>query len=143
LTKRRAPITGKLRLFEAVRRDDAFAEVTPLPFSDGAVTDADPAIAWDQSFNVFCSGRETPGRLNLFIAFRNPGIWSLPLRLPDSVSGKTRNQDAHLSADDGSGRPAIKGVCTSRQQPQGIRLALDCRALSGLAMTAQSSPCRL
>ncbi|MBS0417010.1 MAG: PD40 domain-containing protein [Proteobacteria bacterium] len=93
------PVTGKFHLFRASLVGGTYAQVAPMPFTDEKVTDVDSAVAPDQSYLVFCSSRETPGRLNLFVAFRRGGGWSKPMRLPDAVNGASSNTEARLSAD--------------------------------------------
>ena len=93
------PVTGKFHLFRAALVGGAYTQVAPLPFTDEKITDVDSAVAPDQSYLIFCSSRETPGRLNLFLAFRHDGSWSKPIRLPDTVNGASNNTEARLSAD--------------------------------------------
>jgi hypothetical protein len=52
------PATKRFRLYHAKRRaDGSYVTPVPLPFSTGATTDVDPAMAPDESFMVFGSGR--------------------------------------------------------------------------------------
>src|SRR5690606_723357 len=53
--------SGKFRLYRSPFRDGRYEAAQALPFSDGRVSDVDPAVAPDESFVVFGSGRK-PGR---------------------------------------------------------------------------------
>ncbi len=90
--------SGKFRLFRAQYRDGHYLAAVPLPFSDGSSTDVDPAVAPDESFVIFGSGR-TPGRgIDLFIAYRDGSDWSAPQSLHD-VNTPGSDAEARLSPD--------------------------------------------
>jgi Tol biopolymer transport system component len=90
--------SGRFRLFRAQYRDGHYLAAVPLPFSDGSSTDVDPAVAPDESFVVFGSGR-TPGRgIDLFIVYREGVGWGTPQSL-DEVNGPGSDAEARLSPD--------------------------------------------
>jgi Tol biopolymer transport system component len=91
---------GKFRLFRASFRDGAFAAPQPLPFSMEGISDVDPAIAPDDSYLIFCSERDTPGTLALYIAFRRDGAWRAPIRLPDRINAGGAIIEPRLSPDE-------------------------------------------
>ena len=91
--------TGKFRLFRSQYRDGAYAVAQPLPFSDGSATDVDPAVAADESFVVFGSGRVPKRSIDLFIAFRNADGWSDPQSLGDVVNSPGSDAEPRLSLD--------------------------------------------
>jgi Tol biopolymer transport system component len=87
------------RLFRAAYVNGAYQEPQPLPFSDGNVTDVDPAVAPDESFVVFGSGRAPARQIDLFIAFRDGGHWGTPIHLGDVVNSAGSDAEARLSPD--------------------------------------------
>jgi hypothetical protein len=91
--------SGKFRLFRAQRRNEAYLAAEPLPFSDGTATDVDPAVAPDESFVVFGSGRVPKRSIDLFIAFRDGDHWSEPQSLGDPVNSAGSDAEARLSPD--------------------------------------------
>jgi Tol biopolymer transport system component len=93
------PATGKFRLFRAQYRDGRYEPPQPLPFSDGTVSDVDPAVAPDESFIVFGSGRRPGQGMDLFIAWRERGRWSTPVWMGDRVNSPGSDAEARLSPD--------------------------------------------
>jgi hypothetical protein len=91
---------GKFHLFRAVPSGKGYAQPQPLPFTDIAHTDADPAVSADESFLVFGSNRPPSEKLSLYVVFRHGKSWGVPVRLPDSVNDGAPVMDAHLSADE-------------------------------------------
>jgi hypothetical protein len=91
------PTTSKFRLFRTQSAGDGFLAPASLPFSDGEVADFDPAVAPDESFIVFSSGRlPAPAKQAiLFIAFAQNGHWTAPRALEPLVPGL----EARLSPD--------------------------------------------
>lgn len=77
------PGTRHTRLYVSRRVDGRYQTPQAVPFSDGAVSDYDPAVAPDQSFIVFSSDRApTPANHSgLFIAFARHAGWSTPVAL--------------------------------------------------------------
>ena len=93
------PHTGKFRLFRAQSRDGGYLPAQPLPFSDGTSTDVDPAVAPDESFLVFGSGR-LPGRgIDLFVVFREGAGWGQPVHLGNDVNTTKSDAEPRLSPD--------------------------------------------
>jgi len=70
-------------------------------FSVDAYGDVDPAVAPDESFLIFSSGRPPalPHTADLFIVFRTPNGWSEPLDLRQLISDKVFGVEARLSPD--------------------------------------------
>ncbi len=93
------PVTDKFRLYVARRRKGQYLEAAEMLFWTPDIGTFDPAVAPDQSYLVFCSGAETPGRAALFISFNGARGWSQPRRLPDTAVGRENLKDVHLSAD--------------------------------------------
>jgi Tol biopolymer transport system component len=92
----------KFHLFRAQYRNGSYETPVQLSFStDDAVGDFDPAVAADESFVVFSSGRAPATTTSLFVAFRNAdGSWSAPQYMGDSVNSGAPNIEARLSPDD-------------------------------------------
>lgn len=89
--------TGRFRLFRAQLGNGQYEHAQPLPFSDGTVTDVDPAVAPDESYLVFGSGR-LPGRgIDLFIVFRNGSSWAQPVHLGDAINTSKSDAEPRLS----------------------------------------------
>lgn len=93
------PATGKFRLFRSQYRDGHYAQAVPLPFSDGTVGDVDPAVAPDESFVVFGSGRRPERGMDLYIAYRDRGRWSTPVWMGGQVNSEGSDAEARLSPD--------------------------------------------
>ena len=91
--------TGRFQLFSAPRSGADYVEPAPLPFSDGSTTDVDPAVAPDQSFIVFGSGRRANADIDLYIAMREGASWSAPQYLGDVVNSRTSDAEPRLSSD--------------------------------------------
>ncbi|HEV7703397.1 MAG TPA: hypothetical protein VGO46_03850, partial [Gemmatimonadaceae bacterium] len=92
----------KFHLFRAQFRNGHYETPVQLSFStDDAVGDYDPAVAADESFIIFSSGRAPAKTTSLFVAFRNAdGSWSAPQYMGDSVNAGASNIEARLSPDD-------------------------------------------
>jgi Tol biopolymer transport system component len=91
--------SGKFRLFRSQSRESGFDPPVPLPFSTGAFTDVDPAVAPDESFLVFGSGRPPARSMDLFIVYRSNGQWGEPRHLGDEVNSAGSDAEARLSPD--------------------------------------------
>ncbi|WP_129649449.1 TolB family protein [Peristeroidobacter agariperforans] len=91
--------TGKFRLFRSQYRDGAYALAQPLPFSDGTASDVDPAVAADESFVIFGSGRVPKRSIDLFIAFRTGDGWSDPQSMGGGVNSPGSDAEPRLSPD--------------------------------------------
>jgi Tol biopolymer transport system component len=90
---------NKFRLFRAHWNGHGFDAPEPLPFSTGEETDVDPAVAPDESFIVFGSGRAPAKSLDLFICFQDDGSWGTPIHLGDVVNSPGSDAEARLSPD--------------------------------------------
>ncbi len=90
---------GKFRLFRAQSNGQSFDTPVPLPFSTGEDTDVDPAIAPDESFIVFGSGRPPAKEIDLFLCFKDHGSWGTPIHLGDAVNSQGSDAEARLSPD--------------------------------------------
>lgn len=88
--------SGKFRLYRSQFRDGRYDAAKPLPFSDGSVTDVDPAVAPDESFVVFGSGRRPKAGIDLFIAFRDGDGWREPVWLGDRVNSRGSDAEPRL-----------------------------------------------
>lgn len=87
------------QLFRAAWHRGAYDEPQPLPFSDGHVTDVDPAVAPDESFVVFGSSRSPARQIDLFIVFRDNDAWGTPIHLGNGVNSAVSDAEARLSPD--------------------------------------------
>jgi hypothetical protein len=90
---------GKFQLFRARARDVGYDEAEPLPFARDGVSDVDPAVAPDESYLIFASGRGGPGRLDLYVAFRTAKGWSEPAAFPDEINAGGSITEPHISPD--------------------------------------------
>lgn len=69
-------------------------------FSKTPYGDFDPAVAPDESYLIFSSGRPpAPKTSDLFIIFRTGGGWSEPLDLRNAISPDVHGVEARLSPD--------------------------------------------
>jgi len=91
--------SGKFQLFRAQYRDGAYLKPVALPFSTGASTDVDPAVAPDESYMVFGSGRSPARGMDLFIAFQRCGVWGVPQHLGERINSPGSDAEPRLSAD--------------------------------------------
>ncbi len=90
---------GKFQLFRAQYRDGSYLAPAALPFSTGASTDVDPAVAPDESYMVFGSGRSPARSMDLFIAFQRCGVWGAPQHLGERINSAGSDAEPRLSAD--------------------------------------------
>ena len=93
-------VTKRFRLFRAQFVDGHFETPRPLSFSDGSSTDVDPAVAADESFIVFGSGRAPARSVDLFIAFREAAGWGTPVHLGTTINSAGSDAEARLSPDE-------------------------------------------
>ena len=89
----------RFQLFRAQFEGGTYREPQTLPFSDGSTTDVDPAVAPDESFMVFGSGRTPARSMDLFIVFRKKDVWGTPVHLGDLVNSPGSDAEARLSPD--------------------------------------------
>jgi Tol biopolymer transport system component len=92
-------VTGRFRLYRSQFEGDRYGPAIALPFSDGSVSDVDPAVAPDESFLIFGSGQNKARGMDLFIVFREGDGWSRPVYLGDDVSTPLSDAEPRLSAD--------------------------------------------
>jgi len=87
--------TNHFRLYVSHVAQGRYQAPLPMPFSDGQVSDYDPAIAPDRSFIVFSSDRapSTATDSAIFVAFAAKDGWSTPV--PLGISGT----ESRLSPD--------------------------------------------
>lgn len=94
------PATKRFRLYHAMRRPDGnYDAPVPLPFSTGETTDVDPAMAPDESFLVFGSGRAPARSMDLFIVFKRDGRWGEPKHLGNDLNSEGSDAEPRLSPD--------------------------------------------
>ncbi|MBP1772486.1 MAG: hypothetical protein H6P99_1649 [Holophagaceae bacterium] len=91
------PVTRKSHIYVARAAAGGYLPATPLPISDGSIGDFDAAVAPDESFLVFSSGRPPagPGQAILFITYRRGDQWTPPRALEPTAEGL----EARLSPD--------------------------------------------
>jgi hypothetical protein len=91
---------GPFHLYRSAYRDGAYQPAEALPFSaPDSVGEFDPAVAPDDSFIVFCSGRAPAKRTELWIVFRVNGGWGTPISLGPAVNRSAGCIEARLSPD--------------------------------------------
>ncbi|RFP16217.1 MULTISPECIES: PD40 domain-containing protein [unclassified Duganella] len=91
--------TGRFQLFRSQFNAGRYEAPQALSFSNGEATDVDPAVAPDESFIVFGSGRAPARGIDLFIAYRNCGQWSAPLNLGTDINSAGSDAEPRLSRD--------------------------------------------
>jgi Tol biopolymer transport system component len=91
--------TKKFRLYHAKAEGTGYATPVPLPFSTGEWSDVDPAMAPDESFLVFGSGRAPAKSMDLFVVFRDGAGWGKPVHLGDDVNSPGSDAESRLSPD--------------------------------------------
>ena len=91
------PITRKSHIYRSQWTRDGFQAPAPLSISHGEVADFDAAVAPDESFMVFSSGRPPApaGHAVLFVTFARSGQWTTP----KAVEPVTDGLEARLSPD--------------------------------------------
>lgn len=95
----RADTGSKFHLYCAKMRDGKYEKPEQLPFSNTPYGDYDPAIARDESFIIFSSGRPpAPKRTDLFIVFHHANGWGEPIDL-NILSQNIYGVEARLSPD--------------------------------------------
>ena len=90
------PVTRRSHIYRAQAQGDGYDRALPLPISDGTIADFDAAVAPDESYLVFSSGRSpAKDEAILFIIYRRDGQWSQPQPLGSGLEGL----EARLSPD--------------------------------------------
>jgi Tol biopolymer transport system component len=92
---------GRFHIFRAQLSHGEYATPVPVPVSAAdSVGDFDPAVAPDESFMVFSSGRMPKNGTSLFIAMQKDHAWGAPTYMGTEVSPpNTGNIEARLGAD--------------------------------------------
>lgn len=92
---------GKFHIRRSQYKDGKYETPVRPSFSVDAYGDVDPAVAPDESFLIFSSGRPPalPHTADLFIVFRTPNGWSEPIDLRLKTSDKVFGVEARLSPD--------------------------------------------
>jgi Tol biopolymer transport system component len=91
--------SGKFRLHSSQYSNETYQSAEPLLFSDGMSSDVDPAVAPDESFIVFGSGRAPAQDMDLFIAFRENNRWGTPVHMGTKINSPGSDAEARLSPD--------------------------------------------
>lgn len=95
----RADSGKKFHIYRCQVRKGNYEEPERLSFSNTSYGDFDPAVAPDDSFIIFCSGRPpAPNTTDLFIVFRRKSGWSEPIDLRE-ISPGVHGIEARLSPD--------------------------------------------
>jgi Tol biopolymer transport system component len=96
----RATADGRrFHLYRAQAIAQGYLPAELLPFSGSAATDVDPAVAPDESFLVFGSGRDPARGMDLFIVFSRAGSWGAPMHLGNLVNGVGSDAEPRWSPD--------------------------------------------
>ena len=92
---------GRFHIFRAQLSHGAYATPVPVPVSAAdSVGDFDPAVAPDESFMVFSSGRMPANGTSLFIAMQKDHAWGSPTYMGAEASPpNTGNIEARLGPD--------------------------------------------
>lgn len=96
-----SPTTGKFQLYRSQFLDGGYQAPQSLSFSTGTSTtnDVDPAVAPDESFIVFGSGRAPAKDMDLFIVKREGAEWGTPRHLGDEVNAVGSDAEPRLGPD--------------------------------------------
>lgn len=92
------PAAKQMQFWRAAYKDGAYQSPERVILGDPAETLHDPAVAKDQSFIVFDSGRVKGGLGRLSIAFRDGDHWGKPIDLGDDLD-KDIPWGSHLAPD--------------------------------------------
>jgi Tol biopolymer transport system component len=96
----RAENGGKFHIYRAQMKGGEFEAPVLAPFSNTDYGDFDPAVAPDQSYLIFSSGRPpAPHATDLFIVFRTANGWGEPIDLRTVLSDGVHGIEARLSPD--------------------------------------------
>lgn len=97
----RADDGGKFHIYRAPMKGGRYEAPQLASFSNNPdYGDYDPAVAPDESFLIFSSGRPpAPKTTDLFIVFRAPQGWSDPIDLRSALSENVYGIEARLSPD--------------------------------------------
>jgi Tol biopolymer transport system component len=97
----RADNGGSFHIYRSQIKHGKFQPPALASFSETDHGDYDPAVAPDESYVIFCSGRPPapPHTTDLFIVFRTPQGWSEPIDLRSAISQNVYGIEARLSPD--------------------------------------------
>ena len=97
----RADNGGVFHIYRAQRNRRKFETPVLASFSDAAHGEYDPAVAPDESYLIFSSGRAPapPKTTDLFIVFRSANSWGEPIDLRSALSDNVHGIEARLSPD--------------------------------------------
>jgi hypothetical protein len=90
---------GTFRIYRSQFKDGAYLPPRPVSWSDGSSTDVDPAVAPDESYAVFGSGRTPAQGIDLFFVCRRNGAWGQPVHMGTDVNSPGSDAEARLSPD--------------------------------------------
>jgi Tol biopolymer transport system component len=90
----------RFRLYRSQYREGSYEPAQPLAFSDGTNTDVDPAVAPDESFLIFGSGRPPANKsIDLFVVRREGSQWGQPIHLGVEINSPGSDAEPRLSPD--------------------------------------------
>jgi Tol biopolymer transport system component len=96
----RADNGGSFHIYRSQLRRGKFEAPVRASFSDDSHGDHDPAVAPDESYLIFSSGRPpAPKTTDLFIVFRAAHGWGEPIDLRSAISDNVYGIEARLSPD--------------------------------------------
>ena len=92
---------GVFHIYRSQFRHGRYATPVRASFSNTTFGDFDPAVAPDESYLIFSSGRPPapPHVTDLFIVFRTAAGWSDPTDLRTAISDEVHGVEARLSPD--------------------------------------------
>jgi hypothetical protein len=96
----RADNGGTFHIYRSQMKNGSFEAPVLASFSDDKYGDFDPAVAPDESYMIFSSGRPpAPHVTDLFIVFRTASGWGGPIDLRSAISDHVYGIEARLSPD--------------------------------------------
>ncbi|MCR8561649.1 hypothetical protein KXD93_28600 [Mucilaginibacter sp. BJC16-A38] len=113
--------SGRFHIRRSQFRNGKYETPVRPSFSVDNYGDVDPAVAPDESFLIFSSGRPPalPHTADLFIVFHTPNGWGEPIDLRQAISDKVFGVEARLSPD-------LKTLYFSNQQnAAGVTVSTD------------------
>lgn len=97
----RAEDGGRFHIYRSQMRHGKYETPVLASFSDAEHGEYDPAVAADESYLIFSSGRPPapPKTTDLFIVFRTANGWGEPIDLRSALSDNVHGIEARLSPD--------------------------------------------
>lgn len=97
----RAENDGKFHIYRAQMKNGKFETPVLASFSDADHGEYDPAVAPNESYLIFSSGRAPapPKTTDLFIVFRTANGWGEPIDLRSALSDDVHGIESRLSPD--------------------------------------------